>query len=437
MKGKIQISIASLLMVVLILSSHSLALDLWQAPFDTTAMNSASVDSVLSLDDVLKLVASENPAFRSFSFELQAARSNLKQAGLWANPELETEFGEVGWDAPGFSESEFSISLAQEFEFFGQRSARRNVAKAEIDATNLQIKQATFDLYLETKQRFQTLAHAQQNVILSQASFELAKEIVENITYRLNRGAALQSELLLAKLEEQRAEFALDQAKQDVMAIEATLASLWNGKPSGLKVSINTKPGYTKLLDHVITISNRIDSTRDVAQMHSESELLQAEKILVVAEAKPAITLNGGFKKFEVNNSKSFIFGVSLPIPFFNRNQGKRESIDAKLRSLDYKIEQSKNETIATIQSHTIRLSQLIDKHATLVSLLLPTAEKVYRTLQNTYEAGRIPYTQLLEAERYLNDLSFENNDMLLEIQEQIIALEHLSGVALRVDKEN
>jgi cobalt-zinc-cadmium efflux system outer membrane protein len=202
-------------------------------------------------------------------------------------------------------------------------------------------------------------------------------------------------------------------------------------------VSINTKPGYAKLLDHAITISNRIDSTRDIVQMHSESELLQAEITLVVAEAKPAITLNGGFKKFEVNNSKSFLFGVSLPIPFFNRNQGKRESIDAKLRSLDYKIEQSKNETIATLQSQTIRLSQLIDKHATLVSLLLPTAEKVYRTLQNAYEAGRVPYTQLLEAERYLNDLSFENNDMLLEIQEQIIALEHLSGVALRVDKEN
>ncbi len=437
MKGNIHLSVALILAIILILSPNTRGRDSWHAQFDTSEARIVSVDSILSLDDVLKLVAIENPAFRSFSFQLKAAKSNLKQAGLWSNPELTVEFEGVGWDTPGFKESEFTVSLSQEFEFFGQRGARRNVAKAEIDATNLQINLAAFDLYLETKQRFYTLAHAQQNVMLSQASVALAKEIVENITYRLDRGAALQSELLLAQLEEQRAEFALDQAKQDVMAIEATLVSLWNGKPSGLKVSVNTKPGYAKLLDHAITISNRIDSTRDIVQMHSESELLQAEKTLVVAEAKPAITLNGGFKKFEVNNSKSFLFSVSLPIPFFNRNQGKRESIDAKLRSLDYKIEQSKNETIATIQSHTIRLSQLIDKHATLVSLLLPTAEKVYRTLQNAYEAGRVPYTQLLEAERSLNDLSFENNDMLLEFQEQIIALEHLSGVALRVDKEN
>ena len=75
------------------------------------------------------------------------------------------------------------------------------MAQSEIDATRLQIKQSTFDLYLEVKQRFYSLAHAQQQVILSQTALELANDIVKNITFRLDRGAALQSELLLAELE--------------------------------------------------------------------------------------------------------------------------------------------------------------------------------------------------------------------------------------------
>ncbi|MFH1374174.1 MAG: TolC family protein [bacterium] len=437
MKGYIYLPVASILVIILILSPNARGWDSWQAQFDTADIKIVSVDSILSFDDVLKLVAVENPAFRSFSFLLKAANSNLKQAGLWSNPELDAEFGEIGWDAPGFKESEFSVSLAQEFEFFKQRGARRNVAKAEIDATNLQIKLAAFDLYLETKQRFYALAHAQQNVILSEASVVLAKEIVEDITYRLDKGAALQSELILAQLEKQRSQLTLDQAKQDVLAVEATLVSLWNGKPSGLKISINSKPDFTKLQDHVASLSSRIDSTRGIVQMHSESELLQAEKRLVAAEAKPTITFSGGFKRFEVNNSKSLLFGVSLPIPLFNRNQGLQKTIDARLRSIEYKIEQIKNENRANIQSQAIRLNQLINKHATLDSLLLPTAEYAYRTLQSAYEAGRVPYTQLFEAERSLNDLSFEHNDMFLAIQEQIIALEYLTGVALRVDKEN
>lgn len=177
MKGKIHISIASILAIVLIFSSNARALDSWQAQFDTVDAKIVSVDSILSLNDVLKLVAVENPAFRSFSFQLKAANSNLRQAGLWSNPELDAEFEEVGWDAPGFKESEFTIPLAQEFEFFGQRGARRNVAKSVIDATKLQIKLSAFDLYLKTKQRFYALVHAQQKVNLSQASVELAKDI--------------------------------------------------------------------------------------------------------------------------------------------------------------------------------------------------------------------------------------------------------------------
>lgn len=434
MKGKIYICLAFIQAVILILLVNAKATDLWQAPFDTTAANSESVNSILSLDDVLKLVSVENPAFRSFDFQLQAANSNLMQAGLWPNPELDTEFGEIGWDASGFKESEFTISLAQEFEFFGQRGARRNVAKSVVDATKLQIKMSAFDLYLETKQRFYAFAHAQQKVNLSQASVELAKEIVESINYRLDRGAALQSEHLLAQLEEQRALLTLDQAKQDVMALEATLVSLWKGKPSSVKVSTETEPDFTHLLDRITLLSNRIDSTRDIIRMQSELEIRRTEKTLAIAEARPTITLSGGFKRFEADNSKSFLFGVSLPIPIFNRNQGTTKSIYAQLRSLEYDIEQGRIEVISSIKSHTIRLENLIDRHAALDSLLLPTAEKAYRMLQNTYETGRVPYTQLLEAERVLNDLNFEHNDMLLEIQEQIIALESLTGVTLRIE---
>ena len=437
MKGKIRISIAFILTVVLILSSNSQAMDSWQAPFDTIDANSESVDSILSLEDVLKLVAVENPAFRSFSFQLRAGAGNLKQAGLWANPELGAEFEEVGWDAPGFRESEFSISLAQEFEFFGQRGARKRVARAQIDATKLQVKLSAFDLYLETKRRFYTLAHVQQDVILSQRSVELAKEIVKNTNYRLDRGATLQSELLLARLEEQRAQLALDQAKQDVIATEVTLVSLWKGKTSGVKVSTETEPDFTHLLDRITLLLDHADSARDIIQLQSESKILQAEKSLAIAEARPAVTLSGGFKRFEADNSNSFLFGVSLPIPFFNRNQGTRVSIDAQLRSLEYDLERSRIESISNIQSRTIRLKKLIDRHTTVDSLLLPTAEKAYRTLQNAYEAGRVPFTQLLEAERALNDFNFELNDMLLTIQEQIIALESLTGVTLHITKEN
>jgi len=437
MRGNMHLSAVLILTVILILSPNSWGKDSWYTRFDTTGARIESADSILSLDDALRLVAIENPAFRSFGHQLEAARGKLKQAGLWSNPELTAELEGVCWDTPGFRESELAVSLSQEFEFFGQRGARKNVAVAGIDAVNLQVELAAFDLYLETKQRFYTLAHAQQNVILSQASVDLVREITLNITHRLDKGTALQSELLLAQLEEQRVELALDQSKQEVMAVEATLVSLWNGNPSGLTVSAETEPDFTRLLNQVSSISDSVDSSRDIMQLHSDAAILHAEKKLAIAEAKPTMALSGGFKRSQADKSKSFLFGVSLPIPLFNRNQGVRQSIDATLLSLEYAIERSANETRANIQSQAIRLRQLIDTHAALDLLLLPTAENAYQKLQNAYEAGRVPYTQLLESERFLNNLSFEHNDILLDIQEQIIALERLTGVTMRVDTEN
>ena len=64
----------------------------------------------------------------------------------------------------------------------------------------------------------------------------------------------------------------------------------------------------------------------------------------------------------------------------------------------------------------------------------MPTSKKAYENLRVEYESGRVPYTQLLEAERTLIELSFEHNDMLLAIHKEIIDLERISGVTLRFE---
>ena len=229
----------------------------------------------------------------------------------------------------------------------------------------------------------------------------------------------------------------LDQARQEMIAAEAVLVALWDGQSNSFTVTPESEPDLAELMRRVTSLVNRIDSTREVMQLHRQSAIVRAEQSLVAANAHPSITLSSGLKRLDATNSNSFLFGVSLPLPLFNRMQGTRESLEARLRSLDFQIDRERLDAAAEVSAHSVRLRHLVHRHDTIDSLLLPTAKEAYETLQRTYEAGRVPYTQLLEAERSLNELSSEYNDMLLAIQEQIIALEHLSGVALRADKEN
>ena len=159
--------------------------------------------------------------------------------------------------------------------------------------------------------------------------------------------------------------------------------------------------------------------------------MTRAAKRLAAAEAKPGITLSGGFKRFEVNNSKSFLFGISLPLPLFNRNQGQTAALEATIRSQEYKQKRARLETKAFLSSAISQLNQLIRRHLALDSLLLPTAENAYKNIEKNYNVGRIPFTSLLEAERSLIELRFQHNDVLNAISEQLIAIEQISGIRI------
>jgi cobalt-zinc-cadmium efflux system outer membrane protein len=362
----------------------------------------------------------------------------VRQAGRWPNPEISADIEEFGWDAPGLSESELSVSLVQEFEVFGQRGARQRAARADAAATRLRNRIDAFDLYLEAKRRFYAVAHAQDRLQLADSSVGLAQGIVDNIVYRINKGAALQSELLLAQLEQQRAVLVRDQARRELAGTQALLQSLWAEDPGGDPpvVAADREPAFNALLSRASSVAAGADSARAVLQLQARAHVLSAARTAAAAEARPRVTLSGGIKRLQANRSNAFVLGVGLPLPFWNRNQDLQASLDAERRSVSYETDRAQREAVVAIRSSQNALRQLIMRHQTLDSLLLPTAEEAYRTLQSTYEAGRVPYTQLLEAERSLIELRYEHTDLLLEIHEQIITLEGVTGVTLRTDKE-
>jgi len=436
MKRILYLSVLCALISAGFTQSEAAASESWQAPFDTVGTVSRQNGSILTLGEVIKLVAADNPTLRALTLEQEASAGHLKQAGLWSNPELGAEIEEVGWDSPGLKESEITLSLSQEFELFGQRGARIQLARAEIDAIELQTRLSAYDLYLETKRRFYTLALAQKRLVLTLTSVDLARGIVENINFRIENGAALQSELLLAQLEEQRAQLMLEQVRQEVRVAQVGLAALWRGDPKETEVYADAEPELTNVMSKVSSLETWIDSTRGMLPLQRQVAVFRAEQSLAEVEARPTITFSGGYKHLEANKSNTLLFGVSLPLPLFNRNQGTLETLQARRRSLDYQIEQERLNATAAIKTKSIQLRQLVHRHDTLDSLLLPTAEQAHETLMQAYESGRIPYIQLLEAERSLNELRFEHNDMLLAIHEQIIALEGLTGVTLRIDVE-
>jgi len=435
MIGQLHISVLLTPLLLLVLTGPVSGYNRWEAPFVTTEATVGANDSVLTLQAVLHLVAARNPLLASLDLRREAAQGNIIQAGVRPNPELEAEIEEFGWDAPGFDESGITVSLSQEFELFGQRGARRKVAEVKGQATEFDARVVAFDLYLETRARYYQLAHAQEQYDLSDISIGLAEDIVATIQERINKGAALESELLLARLELQRARLARANAALDIETARISLTSLWDGDSTGIRVVIPAEPEIEAIFDRIS--ESMADSTRELLALDNHRERLKAERHLAAAEVKPNLTLSGGYKRSVADRSNSLLFGLALPLPFRNQNRGILHSLDAEIQQIDFERQQARLESTAAIASGVARLRQLNHHHANLDDELLPIAEEAYRTMQTLYQLGRLPYTSLLEANRALVELKFERNDILLALREQTIALERLGGVILQADEDS
>ncbi|MFH1699791.1 MAG: TolC family protein [Candidatus Zixiibacteriota bacterium] len=401
----------------------------WQSPFENADARHVNYDS-LSLNDIVGLVAKNNPILKSLKWNLESSEGNLRQAGLRFNPELNLELEEFGWDAPGFKETEMTIILSQKFELFGQRAARKQHAQANIKYTRWNNQKSVFDLFLDAKLRYLRLTHAQDKACLAQEALELSQSIQSDIENRNKIGAVHQSELLLSQLELQSAQLELNEAICDRKYASLELSALWNASDSGIVVA-NCGIDKHDCLKNIAGLDISIDSSREITEMIFRRGMIDSESRLLGAEANPAITYSGGIKRLQGDKANSFIMGLSLPLPFVNRNQGARAGLQAEINALDLEINDKKARVSSTVRSQIGKIVQLDEKMEMIDSLLLPTAERTYESLTQAYNAGRIPYTSLLEGKRALIGLRFDKNDIFLNIKELQIEVERTIGIPL------
>lgn len=406
------------------------AVDQWQDPFRSAIKQSDSSPDSLNLASVLNLVAEANPALKTGLKRIEAANGLLTQAGLWSNPELELEMEEVGWDAPGFKESEFTVLLSQEIELWGNRKNRKQVARRELEVVQLETQIAAFDIYTATVERFSTLGHAQRRLRLTQDAVNLASDIATAARIRVDLGAAMQSELLMGQLETVTAELQVAEATSELEIARTELIALWQGDASAVIVAeTDFDPTVTVRID---VLQGLIEGSRDVRSLEAEAALSEAELNLERSGAKPNLSLSGGFKRAKVDGSNSFVLGVGFPLPFLNRNQGNIVSLEARQDVLRLSRQQALLNATADFETSKRRIEQQVSRYRMIRAQVLPKAEETYISLKSAYKKGKLPYFTLLEAQRIFLDLRFELNDIGLIIKHEIVALERLLGVTIQ-----
>ena len=352
-----------------------------------------------SLQEIIDTVIKNNPELATSKLELDAAKARLKQEGLWENPSFTAESENFSGDNPGFRNTENTFWLSQPFVLGGKRDFRKGIALRE-----LEIVQLNYDIqrcYL-----IQSVEEAVYDILLTQEMIKLAgqaQEIAQDV-YKAKESKMTEehsAEVLLSiEIELSEAEMDVLNAEKDLKIAKRKLALLLGENevlPGECKETLEREykiPEYAALKNCLLSRNPEI-------LIHTIKEE-QGNYILKYAKSEriPDVELSVGVRQFNEDDTYSFVGGVSVPLPLFNRNQGGIQEALINQKKLEVEKNAEINSLILELDEHYRTFSILEKEITVLKERILPKAEEMLKKIIEGYEKKEIPYIGVLEARR-------------------------------------
>ena len=330
----------------------------------------------LDIETLERLVVDGNPHLAAGLQLIEAQSGKLEQSRKYSNPEIEFESGS-GFDP------EISAMLSQSIPLGGKR-------KQEIVLRNLQLKQTRleYDILKQEKLEeayaiFMGILHLQKLQIFQNDRVLVSKDLLNAVSRKVEAGK-------LSPAEKSRARIQLYQEKLTLRDIETSLKSAWRLLASfwGEEHSSFTEvEGNLTEIPSIPTLKF-LDTAPTIRLSKLVVEIQQANIKLEKANGVPDIELGGGVKQSDLPGN-TYQFGLSIPLPIFNRNQGNIGSAKSELKKARFELK----EVEIQVQTILFRLKTELEVLASEIDILkndiIPEAQVAYTTISEGYLNGR------------------------------------------------
>jgi cobalt-zinc-cadmium efflux system outer membrane protein len=384
----------------------------------TTLTIGPSVPKQLSFQRALELGLANNPSLSAMQAGQQTARADQVTAGLRPNPVflLNSESYPIFTSHPGsfFNNQELVTNVTQEIETAGKRKRRVEVAKLAVSVSEAESEDA--------KRGFRmALSQSYFQAVLAKADLEVVRQILLDFeqSLRLMRErfrAGEISGLDLQRVEVERlkllddkvsGEIALKNAKVQILSLIGLAPAI---PEFDVTDSLEARP-ITLSIErlHREALSTRADW---IAQ---QSRLAQAEASIRLEEAQrtPNLSPFFGYKRDVGANTVSF--GVQVPLPVFNRNQGGVARALAEKDRQQFEAAQLRNTIQAEVQQAYDNFEGNRNRVAIVEKEYLPKARQTLEIVRQTYRLGASDLMTFLDAQRIYRDVTRLYDRLLFE----------------------
>lgn len=399
-------------------------------------------------DDLVKLALERNGELQAARQMIAEVRGRLRQAGLKANPMLETS----GTQSVNSPDNYLMLGMELPLELKGRRRARVDVAAKEIEVREAEVKDFERKLASDVRMKFSTMIAARRNLRLTDDLLKLTRDLLRVVNARVQEGKSAPLEANLLTVELSRIEAMRIGADSQVEVALLDLKKTIGVNPDeplplpGDFVTERQLPARSELV--LLALKSRPDLVAArAAEMLASAQLEQAR-----TEGRVDASIFTNYQRmnlgYDVNGFNEtgalapvtgvfhmLTFGVRLQLPTRNKNQGNIEAAAAAVETARLRREFAETVARNEVASASIRFERAGSAIAVYRENVLKQAQKNLDVIRMAYEFGQktvLDYIseqrRFVELETGFTSLLKEAFDALIEIERAVASPTDLKG---------
>ncbi len=388
------------------------------------------------VESLLAIARAQNPEVAGMRYEAAAAQERIEQAKALPDPRFKLELQDVsrmGTQSPTLWPSEVGntrYTITQELPWFGTRALKREQAAYTAQGAQSQAQIVWADVALRIKLAYAQLYFLQRSEDLNREILGLVQGLEQLARARYAGGLAPQQDVLRAQTEQTALQGELIALQTEAHHSRARLNALL-ARPihAALAAPHSLRPlPPPEQLDFEALSQRALAHNPQLAG--DEARLQAADKGQALAQQSryPSFTLGVAPTQFQ-NDIKTWDLMLEMNIPL---QQGTRRAQEREALAMRATAQARRDASLLQLQAD---LSENLDAllgaqrtEALLGNSLLPQAELSLQSALAGYEAGKLDFASVLEAQRQIRQARLSRTKAQAEGQARLAQLERLLG---------
>lgn len=390
----------------------------------------------VSLESATDQFLKRNLAVQAARLEVGVAEAERVGARLRPRPGLtvSAENLRVSGETPASRLHEYGLTVVQPIELGNRKALRTEVAERTIAVSEARLTEVLRRQLFDLKRTYYESVLARVLLGIEQENRDNFEGLVKFNTARFEEGYIAEGDLLKVRLERTKFDFAVANAELAFRKAKIRLLELI-AEPDyerAARIEVNNDLRAPRIeLNLAALKESALASRPDVKVAEAELSLTASTIKLEHSRAKGEVTPYLGYKRVGVDNT--VLAGVTVPLPFGNRNQSGIARAEAAQKVAETNLRLARNRALAEVDVAYRAYETAREQVRAYEAGLLRQADESREIQLGAYQEGAAELITFIDAQKTRTEVRANYYRAIFDYYTSIFQLELATGTDIKV----